>query len=60
MSHMKDLLTDIEAYEADELSYDAKIELFQELLNTGAYVNLSAHYTETVREMLRTGQIENW
>lgn len=60
MSNMKDLLIDIEAYEADELSYDAKIELFQELLNSGVYVNLSAHYTETVREMLRTGQIENW
>jgi hypothetical protein len=60
MSRMKDLQQDLQAYEADELSYDSKIELFQELLNTGVYVDLSTHYTETVREMLRTGQIQNW
>jgi hypothetical protein len=60
MSRMNELQIDIQAYEADELSYDSKIKLFQELLNTGVYVDLSSHYTETVREMLRTGQIQNW
>ena len=52
-----DLMTQIIAYEQDELSEDDTLALFQELVDTGDAWKLQGHYGRTAQGLLDAGLI---
>lgn len=50
-----DQVDKIMAYEAGELSEEATIELFQELINSGLAWQLQGHYGRTAKGLIDAG-----
>ena len=55
---MKDLVTEISAYENGELSNQEVFNLFQRLLDTGLIWSLQGSYHRMAEELIMAGQIE--
>jgi hypothetical protein len=52
---MKQLITKVLEYEAGELSNVEVVELFQELVDTGALRHLQGSYQRTARQLFEEG-----
>ena len=53
-----DLTDQLIAYEAGELDEDAKVALFQLLVDNGMAWTLQGHYGRTARALIETGKVE--